>query len=303
MKRLIRNILLFILPVALVLVLLPVDHRMAYQGLKDDCFGHGLWIHDRIFEQNKDIDLLFLGSSHTINGIDDQLIEQQTGLSTANLGYCRLGRNLHELLLEEVLQKHQPRALILEVRETEDEHSHPIFPNLASTTDVMLPDFVWNRDYLDDVQKHLSYKSDLFQDRLWGEEALPIRQKAFGFSVNIDTAETDVLREFQSRKKKTAKDPLEGLNMQFPKNSILRIAEVCSENDVQLVFLYLPSFGPMTDQTPSSFYDGIAPVIIPPPGIFENTDFWHDSQHLNKAGATVLSTWISQQLSGPFRPH
>lgn len=303
MNRLIRHILLFLLPLILVLIFLPVDHRMAYQGLQDDCFDHGLWIHDRIFEHEKDIELLFLGSSHTINAVDDGLIENETGISTANLGYCRLGRNLHEFFLQEVLKKHEPRMLILEIRESEDEHSHPIFPYLASTSEVMRPDFVWNRDYLDDVQQHLSYKLDLFQDRLWGGESLPVRLEPFGFSVNVDTAEIEVLREFQSRKKKTTEAPLDGLNMQFPKNSIQRIVEVCSESEVQLVFLYLPSFGSTTDQISSSFYGEIGPLIIPPLSMLENTDFWHDPQHLNEAGASMLSTWISQQLSGPFRPH
>lgn len=303
MNRLIRHILLFLLPAILVLVLLPVDRRMAYQGLQDDCFEHGLWIHDRIFTHEKEIELLFLGSSHTINAVDDELIEQETGISTANLGYCRLGRNFHGLLLNEVLEKHQPRMLILEIRESEDEHSHPIFPYLASTSEVILPDFVWNRDYVDDVQTHLSYKLDLFQDRLWGEEALPIRQETHGFSVNVDTAKIEVLLGFQARKKKSIAAPLTGLNMQFPRRSLHRISTICSEHDVQLAFLYLPSFGTSTHEAPSAFYSEIAPVIIPPDSMLRNTNFWHDPQHLNKTGAAMLSTWLSQQLSGPFRPH
>lgn len=303
MNRLIRHILLFLLPVLLVLVLLPVDRRMAYQGLQDDCFDHGLWIHDRIFEHEKEIELLFLGSSHTINAVDDELIEQETGISTANLGYCRLGRNLHELLLNEVLEQHQPRMLILEIRETEDEHSHPIFPYLASTSEVILPDFVWNRDYADDIQTHLRYKLDLFQDRLWEEEALPIRQEAHGFSVNTDTADYQVMLRLRWTKGFTDPDPLGGLPMQFPKSALQRIVKVCEEEDIELVFLYLPSYGISTNKVPLAFYSEIAPVLLPPDSMLSNVHFWHDPQHLNKAGAAVFSTWLSQQLSGPFRPH
>lgn len=302
MNRLIRHILLFLLPVVLVLILLPLEQRMAYQGLKDDCFDHGLWIHDRIFNHKKEIELLFLGSSHTINAVDDELIEKETGISTANLGYCRLGRNLHELLLNEVLEQHRPRMLILEIRETEDEHSHPIYPFLGSTAEVLIPDFVWNRDYLDDVQTHLTYKLDLFQDRLWGVEAMPIRQEAHGFSVNVDTADFKEMHRILWTKRIADPAALEGLNMQFPKSALQRIVKICEQQDIELVFLYLPSYGIPESQAPSAFYSEIAPVIIPPDSILRNISFWHDPQHLNKAGAGVLSKWIAQQLSGPFRP-
>ena len=57
MKRLLRNIILFCVPLLVVLIILPVDKRSKYQGLEDDCFNHGIWIYDRVFN-NKMHDVL-----------------------------------------------------------------------------------------------------------------------------------------------------------------------------------------------------------------------------------------------------
>jgi len=113
------------LPVWLLFIFLPVDKRQKYQGLVGDCGNKGLFLHDRVFINEKSIDMLFLGSSHLICGVDDQLIETKLNNKTtvANLGYCRLGRNFSYILLKEVLETKQPKHLILEVREDENRYN------------------------------------------------------------------------------------------------------------------------------------------------------------------------------------
>ena len=161
MKKLYQNIMLFALPLLIMIIWLPVDRKLKYAGLKDACYNHGLWLYNRIFEDNKPTDIVFLGSSHTINGIDDQYIEEQLKpyhLTAANLGYCRLGRNLHYVLLKELLEVKHPDYVILEIREDENRYSHAVFPYLASTSEVLMAEPFFNRDFFKDIFLHCSYK-------------------------------------------------------------------------------------------------------------------------------------------------
>jgi len=70
-----KNIFIFLFPVILLVLIFPIDKRTRYTSLKDDCFNHGIWIHDRLFKNETPTDIIFLGTSHTVNAIDDKLIE------------------------------------------------------------------------------------------------------------------------------------------------------------------------------------------------------------------------------------
>ena len=114
MKRLYKHIILFFLPVLLLIIIVPVNKRQKYLGLENDCFNHAIWIYDRLYKNSKPVDIAFLGSSHTINGINDKLIEEELkryNMTAANFGYCRLGRNLSYVLLKEIIKTKKPRYL------------------------------------------------------------------------------------------------------------------------------------------------------------------------------------------------
>src|SRR6187402_494770 len=139
MKRLYKNIILFILPIALVFIFVSINKRLKYIGLKKECFDHGLLLYDRIYKDAKPVDLAFFGSSHTINAIDDTLIARKLNKSVFNFGFCSLGQNIYYTLLKEVLTTKKISTVVLEVREDEDRYSHKVFPFIADTKDVLFP--------------------------------------------------------------------------------------------------------------------------------------------------------------------
>ncbi|MEM9917733.1 MAG: hypothetical protein AAF990_06535 [Bacteroidota bacterium] len=304
MKRLYKNILYFLSPIVALLLFLPTDKYLKYKGLEDDCFQHGQWIHDRLYKQSKPVDIAFLGSSHTLNGIDDQLIEAQLAhhrLSVANFGYCRLGRNLSYVLLKEILQQKQLRTLVLEVREDEDRYSHPIFPYLADTRDVVFAHPLFNKDLASDMQTHLSYKVELQQDDWYGPLAKNQRhQGAFGFSPLQDTAALETLAGNAKEEEQPDPSSLERrFYMQYPRAYLNKIHQLCRSNKIQLVFLYLPAYASV-QQKPKEIdrYSSYGTVLIPPKTLLADPDYWFDSEHVNATGAHVLSLWVSQQLDG-----
>jgi hypothetical protein len=294
MKKLIRNSVAFLIPILLVLVILPVNNRLKYQGLSDDCSNHGIWLHDRIHINETAIDIAFLGSSHTSNNINSQ--------TAVNLGYCRFGRNFSYALLKEILSAKSIKHLVLEVDENEDRYSHPIFPFIASSKDVMLPNPFFNRDIFADMWMHLAYKVELLQDEIYKhEKAVPICQSNYGFEASPDTASVVLLDETKLKRSKVKK-PLSQFEQRFHGNFarvyLKKIAKICAENNIQITFLYLPSYG-RACHGPSEYeeFNKYGKILITPNYILENKSNWFDENHLNQNGAKELSVWLSEQIN------
>lgn len=303
MKKLIINTLLFLIPIVIFIIVLPNDKRLKYQGLEDDCFNHGIWIYDRIYNNDKPIDIAFMGSSHTLNGIDDSLISENIQLGEAvNLGYCRLGRNLSYVFLKDLIAEKQIKHLVLEVLEDEDRYSHPIFPYLASTHDVLFPPPFFNRDILSDLWTHFVYKTEILQDIIYKQEqSKPIRTVEYGFTTSQDTASVEYLDSIMQKRSKP--EPLmskfeRDFHMNFARKYLSKINQICNKNNIQITFLYIPAYGShLVKPKEIETYSKYGKVLIAPRQIFDDKNNWYDKGHLNHSGAKALSLWLINQIN------
>src|ERR1043165_6404660 len=109
MKKILIPGLFFMIPIVVlvfILFILPYDRKFAYLSKNNlDC--NTSWIYHRLFENKNNIDIAFLGSSHTGCGVDDGQIEKnidsvtQSNLKVANLAYCGGGRNIDYVLIND----------------------------------------------------------------------------------------------------------------------------------------------------------------------------------------------------------
>jgi hypothetical protein len=298
-----KKLFLFLLPILLVLIILPVDERAKYIGLEEDCSNKGIWLYDRIFEQEKPIDCAFVGSSHTINSVMDEYIEEELkekNIKVANLGYCRLGRNLAYTIAKNAIEQKGIKTLIVEVREDEDRQSHNVFPHMANTKDVLTSTPLYNGDLISDYYQHLSYKLEIRKEQLFAtQKVVPISQEPFGFGASSDTTSIEELEKHQKRQEsRKALTPFaRNYFMKFARTHLQKISEDCKANNIKLYFLYIPSYGAVLEK-PLEFetYKQYGEVLLPPISIFKNTNYWKDKGHLNEAGAKVLSEWLAIEL-------
>ena len=303
MKRLYKNITLILFPILIVLTLIPIDRRLKYQELKNDCFQHGIWIYDRLYNNDKPIEIAFLGSSRTINGINDKLIEEKIGnpqMNLVNFGYCRPGRNLHYIIAQDILKTKTLKKLIVEVRDDEDRYSHPIFPYIAENNDILLASPFFNRDIFIDLYHYYGYKLQLLQETLFKKnEPIEIQKMDFGYGSSPDTADARFLLKFKESERfpQPANKLERDFYMKFPRSYLRKIHQLCVDHNVELTFIYLPSFGSnLTKPLEIETYRKYGKVLFPPAEIFENMDYWHDEDHFNNAGAVALSAWIAEEL-------
>jgi hypothetical protein len=302
MGKLVKNIILFLIPILLIIVLLPVNKRFMFQGLKDDCSNIGIWVHDRIFNNPRDIDIAFLGSSRTMNSINDGLISDRlAGREAVNFGYCRFGRDLHFILLKEIIRERNLKNLVIEVRDNENRFSHPVFPYIAQSRDVILANPIYNADLLSNVWTHFAYKIELVQDLIYmHDSAVPIRTGDFGFAPVEGTASTsklDEIKKMRSIPKPEVMKIVQDFHACFARVYLEKISKICSERNIDIYFLYLPSYGSNIGK-PKEYdtYLKYGEVLFPPNDIFDNQNNWYDENHLNKIGSKELSIWIVNQI-------
>jgi hypothetical protein len=300
MKKFIRNVIIIALTVVLFIIFFPVKRRLFYQQLTEDCSNHGIWIHDRIFCNRKPIDIAFIGASRTLCGIRDKLIEQKLNhkLNVANFGYCRFGDDLSFVFLKEIIKTKKIKTLVFEVREDAERYSHPIFPYIAETSDVLFAPPLFNRDFFIDYCRHFCYKLKIIQDIVFNKiENIQLQTDDYGYALHSDTATVESLNEKEEkhRIKRGELTKLErDFHSKFSRSYLKKINQICKQECIKIYFLYIPEYGTNIEK-PKEFetYVKYGQVLIPPKAIFEKKTNWHDDSHLNLTGATELSTWIA----------
>jgi hypothetical protein len=311
MKKFILHILLFLVPMAIggfIFFSLPTNTKRAYHYLTDDCEGRGAWIYRRVFESTKPIDIAFLGSSHTINGINDTLINQQIftdsahAISVCNLGYCRLGRDLTYVMMQHIIQQKNTKTFIIEVLPDENPFSHPVFPFLADIKDVVNPQTMFNRSYTTNlynaaISRIMYFRQDLFKDSLVYKYSL---RADYGFSTNAITADTNQLIQNQIRRYKNRGRSFtwtRRINLPLSRKWMSKINTLANNNGVKIIFLFIPPYG-SPEKTPIEMdtYLPYGEVWMAPDSIFANKKNWYDHEHLNIDGAHSLSTWVANKL-------
>ena len=315
LKRFIKNSFLFLsLPITglILMFLADYDKSFAWNFIEGDCGGHGAWVHDRIYENPKPIDIAFIGSSHIISALDDEQIEiafQEKGhnLHFANLGYCRLGRNMSFVLVKALLEEKKTKYLVVEIRNDEDRYSHPMFPYVADTEDIWNPVLLFNRDVLTDM-----YYAGIARKEYWKQKLFYKKPKvepdlqAYGHASSAAVVQADILEQKRaSRIKKASQEESRASRdfyMKYPRAYLEKMAQLCDSKGVKLLFLYTPSFG-YIDIPPKELqtYQKYGKVLIPPTAIFNNTDYWADDVHLNEAGGQACSEWFTQRFESIIR--
>lgn len=292
----------FILLFFILILIWPVSKESMYKELQNDCVGYASWIYDRIYNNPAPVDIAFVGSSHTIFGIDDTLMDQQIHSSqVTNFGYCRPGRNLNYLMARDLIEEKRPEMIILEVQEFEKPFSHPIFPYMAETRDLLTMYPWFNPNWFSDLSIAVQYRLQLIQESIWNNKANYFYDaRLHGRIAFSDTASVEVLNA-RIEENKSKFQPSESklkFDHTFPHHYLEKIVKLCQESNIKLTFLYLPSYGSEEQfPYPLEYLETFAPVWIPPTSIWKNQDYWYDAGHLNQSGAIKLTEWVVGKIN------
>lgn len=300
MRKLSLHITLFLLPVLVMVFLFPQDKMHRYASLKDDCNNRAAWMYQRMYQNLLPVDIAFIGSSRTMNSLkEDEMKPITHRKQLLNFGYCRYGRNLHYMFIKDLIELKHAKTIILEVRQNENPYPHPVGPYFADNGDALTSYPFFNPNYLKDWSTTLQFKLQLLQEKIWNTaEALQPADADYGFLPNLSTTGSAI---FEQEKNERQAEQTSGLKRTFedtyPLHYLQKIAQLCEANNVELLFLYLPSYGlPDTEPQHAAFYKKHGDIITPPQAILRDVEMWADPNHLNPQGAWLISRWLGEEL-------
>lgn len=315
MKSFLTKFGLFVLPVLIGLIYLfakPLNKQFAYSYLLESC-ERSDFLHHQIFESDP-IDIAFLGTSVTLCGIQDDSLESRLKRNrnredrVVNLGFCRPGRNLHYVILKDLLAHHSPELILIETRFQEDRYSHKDFPFVAESRDLLRQNTFFNQRYPETFFEALESRWDDSRHRILKlpqpkVDSFQLRAHSYvHVDVKADPKDLEKHQQGAISKYKRLQEEGKGLSHQisyrYPLKTLEAMAELAKEANVPIVFYYLKSYGhPSPEPWEMESYKQYGQVWIPPDSIFQNKDNFFDNDHLNDQGASFITDWLEGKIS------
>jgi hypothetical protein len=314
------------------MLLIPHDRYIQAQDIRVQAFARLGWIYERIHFDPTPIDIAFIGTSHTMNGVNAGVVGAElsrlTGheVNAVNLAVPQYGRNLHWLLIRDLLLNRKVKLLVLEVGENESRQPHPLFASLGSLADVFGAPLLINLNWLNDIARLPMRQVKLGVKSLFPEE--------FGLRGRFDPAaydghdvdNTDVVQvhglamthvrsshidphvlaqqaaDFQAHKQlHMLGEALSDIEWHFPRYYLNKILTLAHEQGVQVKFLYLPVFGQPHLPYDMALYRDRGEVLLVGDDILDAPEYWLDLNHFNMYGAAKLSARLPRMLEAGFR--
>lgn len=305
-----KHITLFLLPfiiAAIALFIIPVEKDFSYHFVQGECNDKASWIYHRIFENNKDIDVVFSGASQTGCAIMDEYIDVKFAqhsnekLNVVNLGYCRRGRDVQFVMLQDLFRNKKPKILIVEVAEDEPKKSHPVFPYLAETSDLFGSAILFNQRFFISIWKGLVVRFEYLKYKIFDGKNIKYDHSNFSYLSSQQIAAPETITKNAQIWQRRLANPnplfLRKLELNYSKHYVQKIAELAEQNNCKLLFLYLPESGSkLTKPLLFDFYKSMAPVLLLPDSITTNANNWKDQTHFNDFGAKEISDMIQNKL-------
>ncbi len=307
------------------MVLLPHDRYVRWQAVTVEAYARLGWIYERIHFDPTPIDVAFVGTSHTMNGVDTVALQRMLAadgrcLHLVNFAVPSYGRNLHWLVVRELLENRKVGTLVLEVFENETRKAHPLFASVADVRDILDAPKLININYVHDLVR-LPWR----QLSLWAKSLDP---QAFGLKRRFDAADYDgsdvdntrvvnvdgqaltpvrdqvmdpVTLKAAARRLMAAKR-LHMLGRRFeryeyavPDTYVDDILALARRKGVRVVFLYLPGYGKPAAPADERLYLGQGPMLEAN-DVLAHPEFWHDPDHLNMQGAARFTARLARLL-------
>ncbi len=312
-KKIWTNLILFLVPFVLAMIALFMvkgNERFRYYFPRYNCMAHSGWLYDRLHFVKRDVDLAFIGTSRTMDAVNDLKLEQglkEEGLDmkVTNMGYCRFGRNMHHMLIKEMVQKWNLKYLVLEINLKENWDGHIDFGYMAGNEEVLAPVMVFNDNYITDIRKSATARFDALRSNLFGVDMLPPIHDDWVYghmkdTTHVDDALLDRLVEEGKHIKRMTGFP-RWFRYQYSFRYLEKIFKLLEEEGCQVFFLYLPQYGVPDEPHELAYYEKRGTVLMPPKSVYWNRYYWKDGSHMNDYGATALTSWLKEEIAKSIR--
>lgn len=309
---------------AVIASVLPDNPYQRWQLLGGTLHENSRWIYERCHFDPTPIDVVFLGASRTLYGVDaprigEALAARGLPARVVNFSFPQDGRNINFVVAKELFSSKRPKLVILGVIERAYRFGHPAFRYLADRPSIVDPSFIGNFDYFPNLA-YLPYR----QLRLFAADFFPSGSgltKQFdpaGYQgASTDTTWTGIipggrilpataappaelarqLTEFRSALHPPYL-PSRYWDLEFGEERFYvdQIADLASKHGARVAFLFQPYYTGPTDLLDLQFYARLGPVLNAG-FLAPHSEWFTDYTHLTRDGAHVLSDWLIEPVA------
>jgi hypothetical protein len=267
---------------------------------------------DPFFAENTDVDVLFLGTSHVINGIFPMQLWKDFGITSYNQGGHGITIATSYWILRNAAEYHKPKVAVLDVSLAESEYLAPsaewahdsfdAFP-LTKTKALAVQDL-----YPDDgeTQQELLYPFVLYHNR-WSELS--------GKSIKEAFTGIEMTTEKGAESRIAVSAPGEGRDTLIPESKVREVntpgmeyirkfVSYCRENDIEPVLINVPYPATADEQEAANAITALAEELSVPYLNLQyaslvdfDTDLYDADAHLNPSGARKVTDYLGRWLS------
>jgi hypothetical protein len=324
------TILAIALGCGIVASLLPESRYQRWQLLDDTIHANARWIYERCHFDPTPIDVVILGSSRTMAGVNapqlsHALAARGLPANVVNFSLPESGRNLNLAIAHELFANKQPKLLILGVTEKPSRFGHPAFKYVADRMMIAEPGYVSDPGYFSDLiylpfRQMRLFAADLLPGGLGlGKEFNPARYRG----SSVDTTGSVVLpdgRVKDGENPASAAELARGVNKfeagEHPPNlpdnladlefgderhNVSQIAELARKHGARVAFLFLPYYGGPSTLLGAQFYDQYGPTLNAA-FLARHSEWFADYGHLTRKGAKILTDWLVEPVAALVKP-
>ena len=311
--------------------MLPHDRYIRFQQLRASDLFRSRWIYERIHYDKTPIDVAIVGTSRVEAAVSAVVLEKELSakfgrpIHVANLAMPDEGRNLHYLLVKELLDTHpETRIILLSVSEQADA-THPAFRNLADAGDLLRAPLLINHYFVLDAAilpyRQMSYflqskfprwfgVSRSFRPDYWGTDFDPTYSFTLPSGKVVDrylVAPPEKLeagsRKLTSTLGGTWHEPSAWHRLNNPEEPVYttRLVEVAKEHCVEVIFVHLPYYKTPPHIFDDSFYRNLGP-FLDARELSGDPSHYADTEHFNRAGTELVSRWLWREIGSYLAP-
>ncbi len=317
--------------VVLILVcLLPHSRYLRFTALADVGIPKAGWIYERIHFDPQPIDVVFIGTSHTLNAVDSAVVEtgyqQTTGrqLNVVNFALEHFGRDNQYLLARETLMNRPIKLLVLEVTDEEERALHPAFGSMADVVDLLDAPILINTSYLLNLSHLPMRQLSLFWNTVlrasdgkrfefnlknylgshWDstfvtggsrEHPIPGRTPRLRAPGKVELERERLHYQHLQEGKLRLPSPFRSFEQRANLVYLRKTIELAQAHHVSVRFLFLPSYAAKLGPSITGGEFANIPIWYPREALRE-PEWWFDVNHVNYYGAMQVSHWLVGQL-------
>lgn len=261
------------------------------------------------FEEKQDIDVLFLGTSHVLDGVSPMELWRDFGVTSYNMGNSSEPLDVTEWVLRIAMQTHKPKVAVIDVyyidRRVDEEWMYayrhlfldavPLSPLKVDAVRATLPKSEW----LEFLMPFSLYHGR-WEELLGGtaERNVDCEPCMMGGEFRIDRA---VVLPY-------ARTTLADESEQPGEQALVRIAALCRENGIEPVFIAIPAPVSEEEQKHMNRVHALAAELgVPFVNLFDveglvdfDTDCYDYLGHMNPDGATKITAYLGQWLTAHY---